>query len=100
MENEGCGGSGVNIRVHIERLILEGLTVGQNEAAQVQAAVETELARLVETGGLAPELKTGTNLASVAAGNLTLGRERTGTFLGGQIARSVYDGVGPTGAKR
>src|SRR6267378_4276045 len=43
MENEGCGGSGVNIRVHIERLILEGLTVGQNEAAQVQAAVETVL---------------------------------------------------------
>jgi hypothetical protein len=96
----GCGGGGMNIRVHIERLILDGLNVGPGEGLHVQAAVEAELARLVETGGLAPELLAGINLASVPAGNASLGWEQSGTLLGGQIARSVYEGIGPASGKR
>jgi len=40
--------------VHIERLILDGLSVGPGEEMLVQAAVEAEHGRLVEKSGLAP----------------------------------------------
>ena len=90
----------MNIRVHIERLILDGLNVSAAEGVNVQSAVEAELAQLVEIGGLAPELMTGANLATMPAGNLSLGREQNGTLLGEQIARSVYEGVGPVGGRR
>jgi hypothetical protein len=90
----------MNIRVHIERLVLDGLDVSASEGEQVQAGAQSELARLLETGGLAPELMAGTNLAAVPAGNLGVGREQNGRLLGRQIAHSVYEGIGTTGGKR
>ena len=90
----------MNIRVHIERLILDGLNVSAAKRVNVQAAVEAELARLVETGGLAPELMMGASVATVPTGNLSLCREQNGTPLGEQIARSVYQGIGSAGGKR
>ena len=41
----------MNIQLHIERLVLDGLPLTRREGALVQAAVETELARLNLTGG-------------------------------------------------
>jgi hypothetical protein len=90
----------MNIRVHIERLILDGLDVSSFEGEQVQAGAQGELARLLETGGLAPELLAGTNFAAVPPGNFTVGREHNGNLLGRQIAHSVYEGIGNTGGKR
>lgn len=97
---EGNRGGRMNIRVHIERLILDGLNVGAGDAPRVQAAVETELARMVTTDGLAPALLSGAALAEVTAGNVTLPRGRNATVLGEQIAQSVYQGIGPAGGKR
>jgi hypothetical protein len=90
----------MNIRVHIERLVLDGLDVSASEGEQMQAGAQSELARLLEMGGLAPELMAGTNLAAVPAGNLRVGRGQSGSLLGQHIAHSVYEGIGNTGGKR
>lgn len=84
----------MNIRLHIERLILDGLDISAGDGDQVQAGAQAELVRLLETGGLAPELLTGTNVAGVSAGSLSFGRERNDAVLGRQIAQSVYEGIG------
>jgi hypothetical protein len=49
----------MRISVHIERLILEGLPVTSPQGHQVQAAVESELVRLLATADLLRELHAG-----------------------------------------
>ena len=84
----------MNINVHIERLILDGLPIGYGQRPQVQAAVEAELARLLADDGLSPELLAGGALPSVRAGSIQLANEGNTTQLGRQIAQAVYGGIG------
>ena len=81
----------MNIALHIERLILDGLPLSSHQGAAVQAAIETELTRLLEergmgnvSGGAVPHL-------SVPAIQLTAGGQPA--QWGRQIARSLHDGL-------
>ncbi len=93
----GVGGrGGVKIRVHIERLILDGLPVERRQGPLVRASVEQELRRLLAAGGLADRLRRGGALPEVRAGDVQLAGKSQPARLGQQIARSVYDGIGRT----
>ncbi len=83
----------MNINLHIERLILEGLPVERRQHALVQSAVESELARLLTEGGLAGQLAAGGAMPSLEAQNLRLAPEGDATRLGQQIAQAVYGGL-------
>jgi hypothetical protein len=85
----------MNISVHIEQLILEGIELPHGERALLQATVETELARLLATDGLTPGLLASGAVPSLPAGEMQIGTERNPTRLGEQIARSVYGVIGP-----
>ena len=81
------------IKVHIERLVLDGLPVTRSQGPQVQAAVEAELSRLMSEGGLAPELASGGAVPSVRANSInSVGRSPA--QIGRQIAKAVYGGMG------
>lgn len=84
----------MNIHVHIERLILEGLPVEQRQTPQVQAVVEAELARLLAGGGLAPAWQSGGATPRVVAGDIQLPGQQNPTHVGRQIAGAVYRGIG------
>lgn len=84
----------MNINLHIERLILDGLPIESRHHAQVQAAVEAELARLLTDGGLHSELLSGGALQSLRAGAIRVTNETGATQLGAQIAGAVYGGIG------
>jgi hypothetical protein len=45
----------MNVRLHIERLILDGLPLAEAGAPHVQAAIETELALLIAAGGVSAD---------------------------------------------
>ena len=49
----------MNIHVHIERLVLDGLPVAPGRGDLVREAVEAELTRLLAEGGLVPGLTSG-----------------------------------------
>jgi len=83
----------MNIRVHIERLVLEGLPLTRSQGPLVQAAVEAELARLMTEGGLAQELALGGAVPSVPADGIKVAGGSP-DHIGRQIARSVYGGIG------
>ena len=80
------------IKVHIERLVLEGLPVERRQGPLVQAAVQAELSRLLAQGGLGPELAAGGAVPSVPAESIRLGGGSPAQ-MGRQIARSVYGGM-------
>jgi len=86
----------MNIVVHIERLILDGVPIGPGQGALVQAAVESELSRLLTEGGLASNLQSGGAFASVRANSIPLAAGDRPTRFGQQIAQAVYGGIGKT----
>ena len=84
----------MNINIHIERLILDGLPLAHSQGPLVQAAVEAELARLLAADGLASSLQAGGALYCVPAGSIQMASDDNPNTLGQQIARAVYGGIG------
>jgi hypothetical protein len=84
----------VNVRVHIERLILEGIDLDPAGRPLLQTALEAELVRLLAEGGVRPELRVGGAVPAVQAAGFELSGAAEPASLGRQIARSVYGGVG------
>jgi hypothetical protein len=83
----------MNIDLHIDRLVLEGLDISPAQRLVLQAALEAELSRLMTTGGLPPGLLSGGSIPSVSAPSIQIGRQNNPAQLGQQIARSVYGGL-------
>lgn len=84
----------MNIRLHVERLVLDGLPVTRVEAARVKAAMEAELSRLLTAGSVSAELAPGGAMPSVIAPALAVSPDAPPARLGAQIAQSVYAGIG------
>ena len=84
----------MNIKLHIDRLILDGIDVGPAQRPALQAALETELGRLLAEGGIGDGLAGGGTVPSVRADSFKLSGEGNAERLGRQIARSVYGGIG------
>lgn len=84
----------MRIELHIERLILDGLSLEKRHASLVRAAVEKELTRLIAAHGLGHEWQSGGAVPRVSASGFQFANEIHPTRLGRQIARSVYSGIG------
>lgn len=82
----------MTIHVHIERLILDGLTVGPAQGAHVRAALSLELGRLLSAGGLGPELSSGGARPRIDAGTISMSSGSVDS-LGRGIAGAVYRGL-------
>jgi len=75
------------VRLHIERLVLDGVPMDGHHTALLKAAVEAELAALLAKHGLASQPRAE---ALVAGGEIRLHPLATTGQLGGQIGRSIY----------
>lgn len=84
----------MNINLHIERLVLEGVNIALGQRHLLQASVEAELTRLLTAGGLSPSLAQGTALPRISASGIQLMAGDNPTQIGQQIAQSVYGGIG------
>jgi hypothetical protein len=85
----------MNINLHIERLVLDGLAIGSGGAALVQTAAESELARLLASELLAPASSFAE--ARVDAGEIRIHPGTTGRDLGVEIGRSVFRALTQSG---
>lgn len=83
-----------NIRVHIERLILDGLPIPHSQRSRLQIAIEEELAHLLIHGTLAIALQTPGMLSSLNGGTIELDGNEEPQMLGKRIAQAVYRGIG------
>jgi hypothetical protein len=84
----------VNINLHIERLVLDGLNIGPGQRALVKSAVEAELSRLLTERGLSPGLQGGGAIACLRANPVQISGNTNPSGLGEQIAGAVYGGIG------
>ena len=85
----------MNINLHIEKLVLDGLDIGPGQDGKVKAAVEAELSRLLQEGGISSGLQGGGALSNIRVNHpVQISGNANPKALGAQIARSVYGGIG------
>jgi hypothetical protein len=82
-----------SVVLHIERLVLDGLPVSHGQSASVQAAVETELARLLSQQGVSSS--SAGALTRLAGGSIQLTHKIQPAHLGHQIAAAVHTSLAP-----
>lgn len=82
----------MNINLHIERLLLDGVSIAPDQLHILQASVETELTRLLTDGGLSPGLAQGTSWPRMSTSGIQL-TDNNPTQIGLHIAQSVYEGI-------
>lgn len=84
----------MDIRVHIERLVIEGLPVPPSQRPLIQAALEAELADKLAASGPEPGLLAGGTIPRLAAGAIHLSPQPGAAALGRQIAGAIHTGLG------
>lgn len=84
----------MNVSLHIERLVLEGLDIAPGQRHLLQSAVEIELGRLLTEGGVASEIAAGGALSTLAGNSMQLHHGNGPAELGRKIAGAVYGGIG------
>ena len=85
----------MRINLHTEALVLDGPPFEQRQGPHLQAAVEQELTRLLAANGLVQELHSG-RATPQAHASIQLGNTTHPTWLGQQIAHSIYNSIGGT----
>lgn len=88
----------MNITLHIERLVLEGLPLAPGQAGQLRAALEQELGRLLGERGLAPGL--GAGAPALRAASIDLAGNPSAAALGQQLAAAVMAEIGSASGGR
>lgn len=84
----------MNVNLHIDRLVLEGIDLDHAQRPLLQAALEAELGRLLAQGGVGPGLAAGGAVPAIKAGGFETSGESNPVQLGRQIAGAVYGGIG------
>jgi hypothetical protein len=83
----------MRINLHIERLVLEGLSLSSGQTPLFQLAVQQELTRLLRSNGIAPGLMSGGAIPHAAGGSMQIASETSPRQMGTQIAQSVHEGL-------
>ncbi len=84
----------MNIIVHIDQLVLDGVPVAPHERSLLQAAIQAELTRLLSEGGISEMLQAGGAVPAIAGGSIELGAGQQSDKLGQSIAQAAYSGIG------
>ena len=84
-----------HIVLDIGELVLHGLPYGQRKL--IAAALEAELQRLLDEGGLPPSLAAGGTLPQVQVDGLQVAAGAKPGAVGAQIAGSIYSSLAGSG---
>jgi hypothetical protein len=83
----------MNVHVHIERVVLDGLSIPVRDIPDLQAAIEAELTHQFIAHGLAPALLSGAALPHLAADAVRVTSMSTAQ-LGSDIGRAAFGVLG------
>lgn len=81
----------MNVDLHIERLVLDGLPLNQRQSVVLQHALERELSRLLDHRGI--DAPTGSAVPQLPIAAIQLSAGGQPAQWGRQIARTLYTGI-------
>jgi hypothetical protein len=82
----------VNIRLHIERVVLEG--VAADHPRQLRRAFEHELNQRLTEGGLRTNFSSDGLVPYIRGGTIKVAKNTSAERLGSEVARAVYHSIG------
>ena len=88
--------SPLSVRLHIERLVLEGVPGDSRNLGRLRAALESELGRLLSVHASAGLSGGSTHLAEVAAPEIRWARNADPVESGRQLAQAIFTGMSST----
>ncbi|MGD1942037.1 MAG: hypothetical protein ACFB0G_12055 [Leptolyngbyaceae cyanobacterium] len=83
----------MNVNLHIEELVLDGIDLSPHQRSQLDVAIRTELTRLIAADGLSPSLQQGGWRDRLSASNFQFSPGQAPEAMGQHIAQSVYGGL-------
>jgi len=83
----------MNIDLHIERLVLDGVALPPGAAGPMGAALEAELQRLLTERGIASGLARGGAIVRVSAPEADLTAARDPAGIGRAVAKAIHGGL-------
>lgn len=84
----------MNIYMHVERLVLDGISIHANQGSILKATVESELKELLVLDGIPSRIHSGVLTHAIRGGTIYIEANPQPLSLGQQIARAVYGGIG------
>ena len=84
----------MKINIQIDRLVLDGFDLSRTQRPLMQAAFETELARLLVRDGLSGELASDVQLPSLQVPTIQVDNTNNPHAFGEQVAQAVHRGIG------
>ena len=84
----------MSIHLHIERVVLHGISVPERDVADLHAALQAELTRQLAAHGIAPALLKGAALPHLTAAPVQSASTATAHRLGSDIARAAFGAIG------
>jgi hypothetical protein len=85
----------MNLELHIESLVIDGLDIPHAQRPALKATLEAELSRLLAENGLGETWLAGGAVPALNAGNIQIKPGSSPAQVGASIARSVYSGLNP-----
>jgi hypothetical protein len=83
----------MNVNLHIERLVLDGVGIEPGQRDSLQAAIESELRRRFRSGALGSDLVAGAALPHLNAAQIRTTVQVRTADLGQQIAGAIHEGL-------
>ena len=83
----------MNINLHIERLVLEGIPLAGDDVRRVQAAIEAELTKLVAGSGDGGAGLAGRDVEYVRGSDIRMAADEDPGVGGQNIAGALYGGI-------
>ena len=83
----------MNIELHIEHLVLDGLPLAPTDGAAVQQAIQAELTRLLTESGLASALEQGGELSGLRTPDMRLPANPAPDAMGRGIGAAIHKGL-------
>ena len=86
----------MKIRLHIDRVLVDGLPIAPSQAPYLRGVIEAELARLLDSGGLGYDFGSGT-LARLSGSGMRVAPGASVDDIGAAIAGATYGSLFPGG---
>jgi hypothetical protein len=84
----------MTLRIHVERLVLEGFDYSARDAVRLESALSAELAQRLSVGGVSDELRGGGSVDAIRPASVSLPQKPTAVQSGRAIARAIHRGIG------
>src|SRR5215472_11220111 len=90
----------MNLTIHIERLVLDGLPLGAHQASLVRAAIEAELAKLFCEQSHFVTTRGSATLSRLESNAVHFTHNAEPSAIGEQIAQAIHSSISPRTSDR